>query len=137
MLLISKAQLKPRNAKFNNTPHDFEIYLDRGSQVVPCPEDPEARLIPHIMFNVSNSLGLCVCWGGGDFGKSLVCVSVHWCVYTQWWWQWWLASGPAFIASPLLPSFAWHKGCLPVATKPQQTAAVDAHQWVCGVHVCA
>ncbi len=50
--LLSKCSLKPRNAKFNNTPHEFEIYLERGSQLTPCDDDPEANAIPHIIFNV-------------------------------------------------------------------------------------
>eukprot|EP00878_Enallax_costatus_P012473 GHUV01013026.1.p1 GENE.GHUV01013026.1~~GHUV01013026.1.p1 ORF type:complete len:867 (+),score=301.03 GHUV01013026.1:206-2806(+) len=49
--LLSKCSLKPRNAKFNNTPHEYEIYLERGSQLTPCDDDPEASAIPHIIFN--------------------------------------------------------------------------------------
>eukprot|EP00775_Hariotina_reticulata_P005401 gene5401-5635_t len=48
---ISKASLKPRNAKFNNTPHDYEVYLERGSTVQPCEEDHETRAIPMMMFH--------------------------------------------------------------------------------------
>lgn len=51
---ISKASLKPRNAKFNNTPHDYEIYLERSSTVQPCEEDHETRAIPMMMFHVSS-----------------------------------------------------------------------------------
>lgn len=53
VLLISRASLKPRNARFNNTPHEFEVYLERNSQLSACEEDAEAAAIPLIMFNVS------------------------------------------------------------------------------------
>lgn len=53
MLTISRASLKPRNARFNNTPHEFEIYLERNSQVQACEDDADTAAIPHIMFNVS------------------------------------------------------------------------------------
>jgi len=53
---ISKASLKPRNAKFNNTPHEYEIYLERSSTVQPCEEDHETRAIPMMMFHVSEQL---------------------------------------------------------------------------------
>jgi hypothetical protein len=58
VLTISRASLKPRNAKFNSTPHDFEIYLERNSQVAPCEDDADTQAIPHIMFSVS---GLTFC----------------------------------------------------------------------------
>jgi len=51
--MISKASLKPRNARFNNTPHEFEVYLERNSTLTPCDEDPDTAAIPFIMFNVS------------------------------------------------------------------------------------
>eukprot|EP00879_Flechtneria_rotunda_P025305 GHRR01026883.1.p1 GENE.GHRR01026883.1~~GHRR01026883.1.p1 ORF type:complete len:797 (+),score=258.36 GHRR01026883.1:172-2562(+) len=51
IFMISKASLKPRNAKFNNTPHEYEIYLERSSQLTPCEEDQETATIPHIMFS--------------------------------------------------------------------------------------
>jgi hypothetical protein len=53
VLMISKASLKPRNARFNNTPHEFEIYLERNSSIAPCEDDADTAAIPHIMFNVS------------------------------------------------------------------------------------
>ncbi|KAF8055656.1 RPA1A [Scenedesmus sp. PABB004] len=51
VVTISKASLKPRNPKFNTTPHEYEIYLERSSVVAPADEDPEAAAIPFIMFN--------------------------------------------------------------------------------------
>jgi ssDNA-binding replication factor A large subunit len=58
VITISKASLKPRNPKFNTTPHEFEIYLDRGSTLAVVDDhDPEVAAIPRIMFNVSRLAG--------------------------------------------------------------------------------
>jgi hypothetical protein len=54
VITISKASLKPRNPKFNTTPHEFEVYLDRGSTLAVVDDnDPDVAAIPRIMFNVS------------------------------------------------------------------------------------
>jgi ssDNA-binding replication factor A large subunit len=56
VVTISKASLKPRNPKFNTTPHEFEIYLDRGSTLAAVDDhDPDVAAIPRIMFNVSEA----------------------------------------------------------------------------------
>jgi replication factor A1 len=73
---ISKASLKPRNAKFNNTPHDYEIYLERSSTVQPCEEDHETRAIPMMMFHVSSS---CTPAAGRALLTHLGCTGHVWC----------------------------------------------------------
>lgn len=56
VITISKASLKPRNPKFNTTPHEFEVYLDRGSTLAVVDDhDPDVAAIPRIIFNVSSS----------------------------------------------------------------------------------
>jgi len=53
---VSRASLKPRNAKFNPTPHEFEVYLERNSEVTAVDEDDEeTRAIPAMQYNVSPS----------------------------------------------------------------------------------
>ncbi len=53
--MVSKGSLKPKNARFNNTSHEFEIYLERSSVVQHCPEDAETALIPAVQYNVSGA----------------------------------------------------------------------------------
>lgn len=50
--LVSKASLKPKNARFNSTPHDFEIFLERSSIIQAVAEDADSALIPSIIYNV-------------------------------------------------------------------------------------
>ena len=57
VLMVSRASLKPKNARFNNTSHDFEIFLERNSTITPCEDDAETAAIPMIMFNVSVTAG--------------------------------------------------------------------------------
>ncbi|GBF93369.1 replication A 70 kDa DNA-binding subunit A [Raphidocelis subcapitata] len=50
--LLSKGSLKPKNARFNSTRHDFEIFLERSSTLVAVEEgDCEAAAIPRIQYN--------------------------------------------------------------------------------------
>lgn len=51
--LLSKGSLKPKNARFNSTAHDFEIFLERGSAIVPvdAAADADAAAIPQIVYN--------------------------------------------------------------------------------------
>jgi replication factor A1 len=56
--VVTRASLKPRNARFNPTPHEFEVYLERNSEVVPVEEeDEETRAIPAMQYNVSGVVG--------------------------------------------------------------------------------
>ena len=44
--------------QFNNTPHDYEITLQRDSVIEICPpDDQDAQGIPDIMFNVRDGRG--------------------------------------------------------------------------------
>jgi hypothetical protein len=63
--LISKASLRQRNPKFNHTAHDYEIYLDPNSSLVPCAEDADSAGIPNIVFHVSPGEGGAKGCGGG------------------------------------------------------------------------
>eukprot|EP00877_Chromochloris_zofingiensis_P013681 jgi/Chrzof1/8567/Cz03g15270.t1 len=49
--LISKASLKPRRPQFNNTTHEFEVYLERASTVTLVDEDDETRAIPAVQYH--------------------------------------------------------------------------------------
>ena len=51
--LLSKGSLKPKNARFNTTPHDFEIFLERGSTLVEVDAgaDADAAAIPRAQYN--------------------------------------------------------------------------------------
>lgn len=52
--LLSKGSLKPKNARFNSTRHDFEIFLERGSALQPVDAgDADAAAIPRIQYSVS------------------------------------------------------------------------------------
>jgi replication factor A1 len=51
--LLSRGSLKPKNARFNSTRHEFEIFLERASTLVPVDAagDADAAAIPHIQYN--------------------------------------------------------------------------------------
>lgn len=62
VLMITRASLKPKNPRFNSTNHEFEIYLERNSQVTACDDDADTAAIPHMMFNVSTALCCRLCY---------------------------------------------------------------------------
>lgn len=47
---ISKASLVPKNARFNHTPHNYEIRLENNSTLDLCEEDNDTAAIPAVQY---------------------------------------------------------------------------------------
>ena len=50
--MLTKGSLKQKKPQFNSTNHDFEIQLERDSQLEVVPEDVESNAIPAVRYNV-------------------------------------------------------------------------------------